>query len=129
MEATDTTAADDDEQANAPIEALAERLAEQAEHQENFQTFLRSRSDSDADAAEQFQQDLIKFIKANMAAEHIGLSEAAVTLWEQVALMEQNLRESGDDGSDRSAGSQQDDSRGVTREEADPGLPNDPAFQ
>lgn len=128
MTATDTTADDDDEQADSPVEALAERLADQAEHQENFQTFLRAHGDPDADAAEQFQQDLIEFIKANMAAEDVGIPEAAVALWEQVALMEQNVRDDDGDG-ERSAGSQQSDSRGSTRDEGDAGLPDDPAFQ
>jgi hypothetical protein len=128
MVASDTTAGDG-EQPDHPIEALAQRLAEQAEQQENFQTFIRARSDPDPDAAEQFQEDLIEFIKANMAAEDLGFHEAAIALWEQVALMERNVRDADDGDSERSARSQQRDSRGATRDDGDAGLPDDPAFQ
>jgi len=129
MAATDTTAADDDEQDGSPIEALAQRLAEEAEHQENFQTFLRVRADPDADAAEQFQEDLIEFIKANMAEEDIGVPEAAIALWEQVALMERNVRDGDGDAGEPSAMPQQGDARDTTRDDGDAGLPDDPAFQ
>ncbi|KPN29249.1 hypothetical protein SY89_03483 [Halolamina pelagica] len=131
MAATDTTAADDDEQADSPIEALTQRLAEQAEHQENFQTFLRVRSDPDADAAEQFQEDLIEFIKTKMAEEDIGVPEAAIALWEQVALMERNVRDGDGDAGEPSAMPQQGDSRDAARDDgdSDAGLPDDPAFQ
>lgn len=129
MAATDTTAADEDEGTDSPIEALAEHLADQAEHQENFQTFLRTHSDPDADAAERFQQDLIEFIKANMAAEDIGVPEAAIALWEQVALMERNVREDDEDDGEGSTGFQQSDSRGATTGDGNAGLPDDPAFQ
>lgn len=131
MAATETTA-DDEEQADDAIAALERRLAEQAEHQEQFQTFLLTRTDPDADAAKQFQQDLIEFIKAKMAAEDIGISEAAVALWEQVALMEQNVRESDDAGhgdGDIPAESRGADSRDTTQDGGESGLPDDPAFQ
>lgn len=129
MAATDTTAADDDEQADSPIEVLAQRLAEQAENQENFQTFLRARSDPDSDAAKQFQQDLIEFIKANMAEEDISVPEAAIALWEQVALIEKNVRDDDGDTNESPTMPQQGDAGEATRDDGDGGMPDDPAFQ
>ena len=132
MATTDTTADDEEQAGSSGIAALEQRLSEQADHQEEFQTFLLTRTDPDADTAKQFQQELIDFIKAKMAAEEIGIQEAAIALWEQVAMMEQNVRESGDEereDSDMSADSRQANSPEVGRNHEEATLPDDPAFQ
>jgi hypothetical protein len=131
--ATTNTTADDKEQAGSSgIAALEQRLSEQTDHQEEFQTFLLTRTDPDADAAKQFQEELIDFIKTKMTAEEIGIQETAIALWEQVAMMEQNVRESGDEereDSDMSVDSRQANLPEAGRDHEEATLPNDPAFQ
>jgi hypothetical protein len=128
MAEPDTTEADDG-RTESSIETLERRLADQADRQENFQTFLRGRTDPDADAEERFHQDLIEFITIAMSAGDTGLPEVAIALWEQVTAVEQNARRTDDSGGDSSAGPGRSRSCGSGVDGREPAVPDDPAFQ
>lgn len=74
------------------IKAIKEGIAEQADRQESFQTTMRIKGDPDPEATEEFQQELIQFIKHHLSEGEVSLPEAAIALWDEVNRMEEHVR-------------------------------------
>lgn len=91
------------------IKAVKAEVAEQAEHQENFQTSMRVVFDPDPEATQEFQEELIGLIKHHLSEEDVSLAEVAIGLWDEIVRMEEMFRES-DEEESSSDPSDEDDS-------------------
>ncbi|MCU4744197.1 hypothetical protein [Natronoglomus mannanivorans] len=134
MATNDSPTADEEEESvEQVLEALQQSIEQQAEQQEDFQTFLRLKSDPNVEQTEQFQERLIQFIKQKMGDEDVGLSEAAVVLWNEVNRLEQQVREAGENAQGNSPTNMPDSGNSSAAEQPErdneSDNPVDPAFQ
>lgn len=127
------------------VQAIRQGIAEQASRQKEFQLSVRVKAAPDEESVKAFRQDLVEFIESAAEADDVGISEIAIALWGEVNRMERMVREASDgmdgdeaahdDGNDGDAvdasapiaQSSMDDGEDA-ESEADPGLPEDPAF-